>query len=211
MATSPRFWNWIAKSYAKSPVSDQDSYARKLEQTQAAIRPDWRMLEVGCGTGTTAIINAPFLAHIHAIDFAPKMIAIAKERAAEANITNVTFEVGTLESLDADARYDAVAMHSILHLLPNWKAAIKRAYDLCEPGGVFISSTTCITGAATALVPILAFLSPLGILPRIVGISPQKLRQEIIQAGFEIEAAWHSGADPNPKGPLFIIARKPLG
>ncbi|MFT6451630.1 MAG: ubiquinone/menaquinone biosynthesis C-methylase UbiE [Halocynthiibacter sp.] len=211
MATSPRFWNWISKSYSNNPVADQASYARKLEQTQAVVRPDWQMLEVGCGTGTTAITNAPFLEIIHAIDFSPKMIDIAKARAAEAGVSNVTFEVGTLESIDANARYDAIAMHSLLHLLPNWKEAIQRAYDLCEPGGVFISSSSCLRGPEKILAPIFTLLSPLNILPRVVILTQEKLHEEIVKAGFEIEIEWRAGDEPNPSGAVFIIARKPLG
>ncbi|MGH1331685.1 MAG: class I SAM-dependent methyltransferase [Paracoccaceae bacterium] len=211
MAISPRFWNWIANFYSKNPVADQASYARKLEQTQAILRPDWQMLELGCGTGTTAIINAPYLAQIHAVDFAPKMIEIAKTRAAQAGVTNITFEVGTFENLALDARYDAVAMHSLLHLLPNWKEAIQRAYALCEPGGVFISSTSCLSGPERIFAPIFTLLSPLRILPRLAIIAPQDLRQEMITAGFEIETEWRAGPEPEPKGAVFIIARKPLG
>lgn len=211
MFTSPRFWNWISKSYSRSSVAAPENYARKLALTQEVVRPDWTMLEVGCGTGTTAVTNAPFLESIHGVDFSPKMIEIAKGRAAEANASNVTFEVGTLESLAPEARYDAVAMHSLLHLLPKWKEAIRRAYDLCEPGGVFISSTSCLSGPERFIAPVFTALSPLAILPRLVILSQQKLHDEMIKVGFEIETEWQAGPEAKPQAVIFIIARKPLG
>ena len=44
------------------------------------------VLEFGCGTGGTAIIHAPYVKHIRAIDISGNMIAIAKGK-AEADST----------------------------------------------------------------------------------------------------------------------------
>jgi cyclopropane fatty-acyl-phospholipid synthase-like methyltransferase len=43
------------------------------------------LLEFGCGTGGTAIIHAPHVKHIRAIDISPRMIEIAKSRAEAAS------------------------------------------------------------------------------------------------------------------------------
>ena len=53
------FWDRLAKRYARMPVADQAAYETKLEKTRAFLRPDSRVLEFGCGTGSTAILHAP--------------------------------------------------------------------------------------------------------------------------------------------------------
>ena len=54
MAKSEQFWDKTAERYAKSPVSDEATYQRKLAETQSYFTPGMRVLEFGCGTGTTA-------------------------------------------------------------------------------------------------------------------------------------------------------------
>ena len=68
MAESDKFWDKKAEGYAKSPVSDEETYQRKLSETQSFFTPDMQVLEFGCGTGTTAVHHAPHVLHIDAID-----------------------------------------------------------------------------------------------------------------------------------------------
>ena len=60
MVQPSRFWDRHAKGYAKRPVPDEAAYQRKLKMTQDYLTPDMEVLELGCGTGTTALIHAPF-------------------------------------------------------------------------------------------------------------------------------------------------------
>ena len=66
MSRESKFWDKIADRYSKSPVADEDSYQRKLQVTREYLRPDMKVLEFGCGTGSTAITHAPFVNHIQA-------------------------------------------------------------------------------------------------------------------------------------------------
>ena len=54
-ATSADFWDRVAPNYSKQAIADTESYARKLAATQALMRPDMKILEFGCGTGSTAL------------------------------------------------------------------------------------------------------------------------------------------------------------
>ena len=38
------------------------------------------VLEIGCGTGMTAVIHSPFVNHYHATDISSGMIEIAKKQ-----------------------------------------------------------------------------------------------------------------------------------
>lgn len=207
MASSPRFWNWIAKRYAKSPVPDAAVYARKLDAAAARLTPTSRMVEFGCGTGTTAVHLAPKAGQIEAVDFSARMLQIAETRAAEAGVTNITFTADTVEGFAGDpGAYDMVMMHSLLHLLPNPGAAIAKAHRLLAPGGWFISSTATLGDDGMALVAgLMRPAAAVGLLPRLTVFSGDDLRAMITGPGFEIVEDWK----PKPKAAVFIVARKP--
>ena len=89
--TPAEFWDRVAPRYSQQPISDTESYARKLAETQALMRPDMRVLELGCGTGSTALKHAPHVSHIDATDVSATMIAIAREKAEQAGINPIDF------------------------------------------------------------------------------------------------------------------------
>ncbi|MDD9925586.1 MAG: class I SAM-dependent methyltransferase, partial [Rhodospirillaceae bacterium] len=109
MRQPSKFWDRHAKGYAKRPVSDQAGYERKLKVTQQYLSPEMNVLEFGCGTGTTALIHAPFVNHIHATDLSEGMLAIAREKAVKGRIANVTFERASVAGFSAEhAAFDVV-------------------------------------------------------------------------------------------------------
>ena len=59
IGTATRFWNWNAERYARQAIADEASYQKKLAITQSYLTPDMRVVEFGCGTGSTAIVHAP--------------------------------------------------------------------------------------------------------------------------------------------------------
>ena len=148
MDRSVKFWNWIAQRYSKRPVADEASYQKKLGKTREYFQPDMQVLEVGCGTGSTAIAHAPYVAHIRATDISPSMIEIARGKAEAAAVSNVDFEVSSIDDLQVhDASQDAVLALSILHLLEDERAAIARVHRMLKPGGVLVTSTPCLRDA----------------------------------------------------------------
>ena len=99
MSNKTKFWNKIAKKYADKPVADQAAYEKKLQLTRNYFQPDMEVLEIGCGTGTTALSHAPFVKHIYALDFSESMIQICKEKAKSLSIENIDFECKDIEQL----------------------------------------------------------------------------------------------------------------
>jgi SAM-dependent methyltransferase len=139
------FWNKLADKYSRRPVADEAAYQKKLEVTRQYFQPDMEVLEIGCGTGSTAIAHAPYVGHIRATDLSARMIEIAKDRAKVAGIENVTFEASSIDALDVpDASVDVVMAHSVLHLLEDKEQVIADVHKMLKPGGVFVSSTACI-------------------------------------------------------------------
>ena len=205
MNQSAKFWDRIAKRYAKRPVSDEAAYQKKLQVTRDYFRPDMEVLEFGCGTGSTAIAHASYVRHIHAIDISSKMIEIAQGKADAANIDNVTFEQSTIEELsDSDESLDAVLVLSILHLLEDKEAVIARIYRMLKPGGIFVSSTICLGNTMRFLKVIVPIGKFFNLIPMIRFFTAQELEDCLTAAGFEIDHRWQPG-----KGKaVFIVAKK---
>src|SRR5690606_29799636 len=145
IANDARFWDRAASKYAADPISDMEGYERTLERTRHYLKSDDTVLEVGCGTGTTALRLAPSVAHIVGTDISGEMIAIAREKAETEAVTNASFEVGTPEAAPwPDASFDAVLGFNLLHLVSARPAAIAGIHRLLKPGGYFISKTPCL-------------------------------------------------------------------
>jgi len=207
MPEPSRFWDRIAEKYAKQPVADEAAYQRKLKVTRDYLRPDMELLEFGCGTGSTALVHAPFVRHISAIDLSAKMIEIARDKATASEVANVTFEQLSIDDLDApDETYDAVLGLSILHLLRDMDGAIAKVHRTLKPGGLFVSSTVCM--GDTLMMTVIGRVAPvgrwLGLLPYVRVLTPDDLAARLTAAGFAIEHRWQPG-----KGKaVFIVARK---
>jgi ubiquinone/menaquinone biosynthesis C-methylase UbiE len=58
------------------------------------IKPPLRVLDVGCGDGTTAVPLARMGAEVVGIDIAKNLVAAGNKRAAEAGLTRLTFQEG---------------------------------------------------------------------------------------------------------------------
>ena len=199
-----RFWDRIAERYARKPVPDQAAYEIKLEKTDGYLDPDDRVLEIGCGTGTTALHHAPRAGHILGTDIAPNMIAIAREKARVAGVDNVSFEVSSVDELAVAADpYDVVLAHSILHLLEDVPGSLRKLHGLLKPGGLLISNTHCIGDSAAWFGLIGPLGRRLGLLPRVNVFREPQLMRWITDARFEIVEVWQ----PAPKASHYIVAR----
>jgi len=205
MNPSAKFWDRIANRYSKRPVADEASYQEKLRVTRTYFRPDMEVLEFGCGTGSTAINHSPYVGNIHAIDISSKMIEIAREKADEGNVSNVTFERSTIEGVSVpDQSLDAVLGLSILHLLENKEGAIEKVHRMLKPGGVFVTSTTCLGDSLNFFKLIAPVGKFLGLMPLVKVFTTGELVASLTDAGFEIDHQWQPG-----KGEaMFIVAKK---
>lgn len=205
MPASAKFWDKVAAKYAARPVADEAAYQHKLAMTRELLRPDMEVLEIGCGTGSTAITHAPHVAHIRAVDISEKMIAIAKAKAAEAGVTNITFEVSEIDTLSVpNGSVDVVLALSVLHLVEDKQALMGRLRQMLKPGGLFISSTTCLGETMAWFKYIVPIGRLLGQMPFVEVFTTGHLQEAVRSAGFDIEQSWQ----PAKGKALFLIARK---
>jgi ubiquinone/menaquinone biosynthesis C-methylase UbiE len=173
--------------------------------TREHLRSDSEVFEFGCGTGSTAVAHAPFVRHIHAIDISSKMLEIARGKADQENVENITFEQSTIEQISIpDRSFDVVLGLSILHLLEDKDMAIAKVHRMLKRGGVFVNGTACI-GDTMKFFKIIAPIGKfLGLMPLVQVFTTEELVTSLIDGGFEIDYRWQPG-----KGKaVFIVARK---
>lgn len=207
MAKPSKFWDRHAERYARSPVADEAAYQKKLEVTRGYFRPDMEVLEFACGTGSTALLHAPYVKQIRAIDISAKMLEIAEGKAAAQGIGNVTFEQADIDRFEApDHSFDVVLGHSILHLLEDKEAVLAKVRRLLKPGGVFVASTVCLGDKMKFFKLIAPIGKAVGLMPLVRVFTKQELETSVSGSGFAIEYSWQ----PRKSMAVFIVA-KPAG
>lgn len=205
MKDAAGFWDKRAEKYAQRPVADQETYNKKLQITRTYFQNDSEVLEIGCGTGSTALSHAPYVKHILATDISTAMINIARDKAEAGQIVNVSFETQAVAGLDIqESFYDVILAHNLLHLLEDPQAVITTAYRGLKSGGVFVTSTACIGDMSWyfRIIPPLGHI--LGLIPLVKVFTQAQLIQCFKEAGFTIDHEWL----PKKNAAAFIIAKK---
>lgn len=207
---SARFWNRVARKYAADPIADLAGYETTLRRVGALLSPAHSVLEIGCGTGSTALRLAAGTRQWLGTDLSPEMIAIAREKLAAQPLPQLRFEVADAEAaVAADARHDAVLAFNVLHLMPDLDVALRALLPSLKPGGLLISKTPCLA-EMNPLVPRLfvPLARALGKAPHVLSFDAAQLRAAFERHGLEIEAFERHGTKRKDFR-VFIVARKP--
>ncbi len=200
------FWNGMARRYADSPMRSPENWEKTLERTLAHLPAGAEVLELGCGTGSTALRLAPHVARYAGTDDADAMIAIAQEKLAAEPVAGLSFSAarpgdGSLPQ----GPFDAVTAFNLLHLLPDLPAALAEMRGLLKPGGVLIAKTPCLGGRYLVLWPVVGVLRLFGKAPPLRFLRPVRLEAIVEAAGFAIEERGDYPAKPPSR---FIVARR---
>lgn len=203
MSRQAAFWDRMAPRYARMNLADPEAYEETLARVRARLSPADRVLEVGCGTGATAVRLAPAVARYIAADLSPGMIAIARARPEVAALPQLSFDVAELGA--ADGPFDAVLAFNLLHLLPDLPAALAAMRNGLRPGGLFVSKTPCLADLSPILRLVVPALRLVGLAPRVAWLRRAGLEAQIAAAGFEILET----ADlPARRAQRFVVARR---
>lgn len=187
MPAATTFWDRIAPKYAAHPVGDPSAYEATLHHTMQNLAAGDRVLEIGCGTGSTALRLAPNVVHYVASDPSGAMLAIAREKADAAGQGNLGFaQVAADRGELPEGPFDAVLAFSILHLLDDLDRGLSDIRSVLKPGGLLISKTVCLGGVLSLLRPLVAAMALFGKAPHLRFLSGAQLRARIEAAGFEI-------------------------
>lgn len=213
MTEGTEFWDRVAARYAARDVMDARAYATTIARTRHHLSPGAHALEIGCGTGATALRLSDAVASYVASDPSAGMLEQAELRLARAEAPNLSLLQGSLgdDAIAGAGPFDVVLAFNLLHLLPDMRAGLGQVRGLLKPGGLFISKTICARGAGLPLAYRAAFLA-LPLLQRMGKLPPhfRKLRAaeldaEIIRAGFEVI---ETGNYPDRPPSRFVVARR---
>ena len=188
-ARRARFWNWIARRYAGHTMSDPAGYEKSLARVIGLLAPTHEVLELGCGTGSTALRLAPHTGRL-------------------------LFELADADAPElGQARYDRVLAFNLLHLTADLDTALAGIVRALRPGGLLISKTPCIAelnpfavGGLRLLMPV---LRAMGRAPYLQFLDEPRLRAAMQRAGLQVQASERHGTGSGRDVRAFIVARKP--
>lgn len=157
--------------------------------------PAWTVGDLGCGTGATAELLAPFVARVIAVDESAEMLAAARARL---DVDSVELRQGALEALPvADGELDAAVLMLVLHHLADPAAVLAEAARALAPGGRLL------------VVDMLAhdrvrFREEMG--HQWLGFEPERIERWLAAAGFASPRLMPLPADPEARGPGLFAA-----
>ncbi|MEI5906602.1 class I SAM-dependent methyltransferase [Bacillus spongiae] len=137
-------WNQHAESFISSYTEHGDIHREVfLNPTIFSLLGDVngkRVLDAGCGEGYLSRLLAEKGAIVTAVDYAQKMIEMAKQRTS--SDAPIHYRQGNCEQLSflADAQFDTIVSNMVLQDLEDYEAALREMHRLLTDGGVCIFS-----------------------------------------------------------------------
>ncbi len=102
-----------------------------------------RLLDLGCGDGSNAVLLAKRGAEVEGIDLSPKLVAVAEKRAELDGVgARARFQCAPVERVDfPEASFDVIWGDGILHhLIDVLDGTLERLVRWAKPGGLFLFS-----------------------------------------------------------------------
>src|SRR5688572_12719852 len=143
------------------------------------ITPGMRVLDLGCGDGTTALPAARLGAEVLGVDIASNLVAAGNERAQAEGLSNVRFQEGDASQLTdlADDSFDLVVSIFGAMFAPRPFDVAKEMVRVTRPGGRIVMGNW-IPGDPTLVAQILKISSAYSPPPPEGFISPMTWGQE---------------------------------
>ena len=114
----------------------------------ADIPPGSRVLDLGCGAGTDALIAVQRGARVTGVDFSPAMLERARASASEMKAQDVEFREGSAESIPApDGSFDVAIVNGIFNLNPARDAIFQELFRVLRPGGSVYAAELVLASA----------------------------------------------------------------
>lgn len=125
----------VAEAYVTSTVHAQGPDLAWIVE-EAALTGQELVLDVGTGTGHTALALAPTAREVIALDITTPMLEAAKRLASERHVTNIRFEVGDAQALPYTSEsIDLVVCRKAAHHFYQVPQAVREWARVVKPGG----------------------------------------------------------------------------
>jgi len=151
---------WAAGDYAR--VAEQLTGVSAAVVETAGIEPGLRVLDLGAGSGNTALLAAGQGAEVTAVDLTDDLFGTCRQRAAAAGLT-VTWVAVNPEDLPFGAgRFDRVlsAVGGPLAMAPNQRRVAAEMVRVCRPGGVLAVASWTAEGVVGQVARVIAGYLP---------------------------------------------------
>jgi demethylmenaquinone methyltransferase/2-methoxy-6-polyprenyl-1,4-benzoquinol methylase len=180
------------------------------------VRPGFNVLEIGCGTGTMAMLAARKGAHVLAFDVSPHMLHIARAKVETAGLDESIelreMGVSGMDKFD-DQRFDLVMSTLVFSELSSdeQRYALRHAYRILKSGGRIAIADEARPRRTSRRILHSALRIPLLIVTFALTQTTTKavkgLEARVLEAGFRMEATMRSSLDSF----LYLIGVKEKG
>jgi SAM-dependent methyltransferase len=131
-------WDRMAGPYVKEVDTRFEPVIEQL-LLRAGLQVGENVLDLGTGTGAAALIASEIVGssgHVTGIDISPEMLAIAEERTASGNLTNISLKQGSAETIPVqNDSQDVVLSSLVLMYVIDRDSAAKEIARVLRPGG----------------------------------------------------------------------------
>ena len=139
--TQKKRWNHVAPAWKKwdKRLDQNFSFINYRLTADARIRPGHRVLDLGCGTGNPTLLLARAVGQsgeVIGLDLAAEMLSVARQRAKQEKISNITFHQSDITTLSyGNDEFDAVTSRFCLMFLPDIPKALAEIARVLRPHG----------------------------------------------------------------------------
>lgn len=157
--------NWDAEADSFDEEADHGLRDAGVRKAWAARMRRWlpdgaaTVLDVGCGTGSLALLAAEQGHRVTAVDLSPRMAGQARVKLAAVD-AEVLVGDGARPPV-GDRTFDVVLARHVVWLLPDHEAAIKHWCSLLNPGGRLVLVEGVWGGVGLSAGQLMAALDPL--------------------------------------------------
>lgn len=207
------------KSKHKATWEDGDyaNFARYMEDGAIEVLDSWNistgksMLDVGCGSGQTAIPAAKKGIKVTGIDIAENLIQHARKRAVEAKLTT-QFDVGDAEDLPyKDKSFNVVISMFGAMFAPRPEKVVSEFARVLEPGGQLYMANWTPTSMPAQMFKCVSNIvpPPPGFIPPVLWGDDETVKQRLVDDFIDIQLnrktypQWHYPFSSNELVHLF--------
>jgi SAM-dependent methyltransferase len=137
-------YNAASDNFDGEPLAFWDRYGRRTVE-RLALPAGSTVLDVGCGSGASAIPAALFVGptgRVVGVDLAERLLDLAGDKAQRLGLQNVEFRQGDMEALGFEGgTFDAVISVFSIFFVPDMEKQVAELWRMVRPGGQLAITT----------------------------------------------------------------------